>query len=80
MAPAGRFGRRARGVLSKKCLRRAQLADFAAAERAILAFIATYDAHHAHPFTWRTGVRFYQRLKDKLAAAQPTPFAAPQAA
>ena len=30
-------------------------------------FITTYNAHHAHPFTWRKGVRFYQRLKDKLA-------------
>ena len=30
-------------------------------------FIATYNAHKAYPFTWRKGVRFYQRLKDKLA-------------
>src|SRR6266542_381146 len=55
-------------ILSKKCLARSELADLPVAERTILDFIATYDAHHAHPFTWRKGVRFYQRLKDKLAA------------
>jgi hypothetical protein len=60
-------------ILSKKCLTRSELADFAAAERTILAFIATYDAHHAHPFTWRKGVRFYQRLKDKLATDPAAP-------
>ncbi len=27
----------------------------------------TYNAHQAHPFTWKKGIRFYQRLKDKLA-------------
>jgi transposase len=59
-------------ILSKKCLKRSALADFPAAATAITAFIATYNAHHAHPFTWRKGVRFYQRLKDKLATAQPT--------
>src|SRR5262245_31087923 len=59
-------------ILAKKCLRRAELADFPAAERAITDFIATYDAHHAHPFTWKKGVRFYQRLQDKLAAELPT--------
>ncbi len=26
----------------------------------------TDTAHHAHPFTWKKGIRFYQRLKDKL--------------
>jgi hypothetical protein len=54
-------------ILSKQCLKRAEFADAAAAERAILAFIATYNAHRAKPFTWRKGVKFYQRLKDKLA-------------
>ena len=67
-------------ILSKKCLKRSELTDFAAAEQHITAFIATYNAHHAHPFTWRKGVRFYQRLKDKLAASQaaeePLPLAA----
>ena len=53
-------------ILSKKCLKRAELADFAAADKAITDFIATYDAHQAHPFTWKEGVKFYQRLKDKL--------------
>ena len=56
-------------ILSKKCLKRAELADFAAADKAITDFIATYDAHQAHPFTWKQGVKFYQRLKDKLAKA-----------
>lgn len=67
-------------ILSKKCLKRSDLADFAAAERHITAFIATYNAHHAHPFIWRKGVRFYQRLKDKLAASQPPDTALPLAA
>jgi hypothetical protein len=57
-------------ILSKKCLERAELANFAAAEKTITDFIATYDAHQAHPFTWKKGVKFYQRLKDKLANRQ----------
>jgi hypothetical protein len=28
----------------------------------------TYNTHMAHPFEWNKGVRFYERLKDKLAA------------
>jgi transposase len=56
-------------ILTKKCLARSELADFSAAEATITAFITTYNAHHAHPFTWKKGIRFYQRLKDKLAAA-----------
>jgi hypothetical protein len=55
-------------ILSKKCLARSELADFAAAAWTITAFIATYNREHAHPFTWKKGVRFYQRLKDKVAA------------
>ena len=47
-------------ILSKKCLKRADLPDFDAAERALTDFIATYNAHQAHPFTWRKGVRFYR--------------------
>jgi transposase len=62
-------------ILSKKGLKRAELADFAAAERAITDFVATYNAHQAHPFTWKKGVRFYQRLKDKLAARGAAPVA-----
>ncbi len=58
-------------ILTKKCLSRSELADFSAAEATISAFITTYNAHHAHPFTWTKGIRFYQRLKDKLAAAPP---------
>jgi DDE superfamily endonuclease len=67
-------------LLSKKCLRRSELADFPAAAAAIAGFIATYNAHHAHPFTWRRGVRFYQRLKDKLAATQAPTIPEQQAA
>jgi transposase len=70
-------------ILSKKCLKRGEFADFAAAEQAILAFVATYNAHQAKPFTWRKGVKFYQRLKDKLAeraqADQPAAELAPAA-
>jgi hypothetical protein len=54
-------------ILSKKCLKRAEPAEFADAARTLTAFIATYNAHHAKPFTWKKGVKFYQRLKDKLA-------------
>jgi transposase len=62
-------------ILSKKCLARSELADFTAADQTIRAFIATYNREHARPFTWKKGVRFYQRLKDKLAASS-TPAAA----
>jgi transposase len=61
-------------ILSKKCLDRSEWAAFEEAAAEILAFLATYNAHHAHPFTWRKGIKFYQRLKDKLAqkaASQP---------
>ncbi len=67
-------------ILSKKCLKRSEWANFAAAEQTITAFLATYNAHHAHPFTWRKGIRFYQRLKDKLAAAAAAEPALPAAA
>jgi hypothetical protein len=60
-------------ILSKKCLKRAELADFADAEQTIIAFVGTYNAHHAKPFTWKTGVKFYQRLKDNLAQASAAP-------
>jgi DDE superfamily endonuclease len=67
-------------VLSKKCLKRGELADFAAAERHITDFIATYNARHAHPYSWRKGMRFYQRLKAKLAASQALDAVLPLAA
>ncbi len=63
-------------ILSKKCLDRSEWATFDEAAQGILDFIATYDTHHAHPFTWRKGIKFYQRLKDKLAnkeSTQPVP-------
>ena len=59
-------------ILSRKCLKRADFPDAATAAAQIEAFIATYNTHLAHPFAWKKGVRFYQRLKDKLAA-RPTP-------
>jgi transposase len=69
-------------ILSQKCLKRAELTDFAAAAAWIEGFIATDNAHRAKPFTFRKGVRFYQRLKDKLAqgpeaAPLPGPATAP---
>jgi hypothetical protein len=57
-------------ILSRKCLKRSEFADFTGAEQALTDFIATYNAHQAHPFTWRKGIRFYQRLKDKLSATE----------
>jgi transposase len=67
-------------ILREKCLARGDWKAFADAARDILAFIATYDLHQAHPFTWRKGVTFYQRLKDKLARKQtpllPSPLVA----
>jgi hypothetical protein len=36
--------------------------------------------HQAKPFTWRKGVKFYQRLKDKLAESQRDASALPEAA
>jgi transposase len=66
-------------ILSKKCLHRAELATVAAAETWITGFITTYNTHHAKPFTFKKGVKFYQRLKDKLAqqqAALPIPLPA----
>lgn len=59
-------------ILSKKCLKRAELADFADAARTITDFVATSNAHHAKPFTWKQGVKFYHRLKDQLAP-EPEP-------
>src|SRR5215217_1584245 len=60
-------------ILSKKCLKRAELADFAAAAQTLTEFIATHNAHHAKPFTWKKGIKFYQRLKDKLAQPPEAP-------
>jgi hypothetical protein len=36
----------------------------------------TYNLHMAHPFEWKKGVRFYKRLKAKIAARQELPLAA----
>lgn len=67
-------------ILSKKCLKRSEFATFQAAERGITDFITTYNTHQAKPFTWRNGVKFYQRLKDKLAALQRDATDLPEAA
>lgn len=63
-------------ILGRKCLKRADWAEAAAAVHAIEGFIATYNRHQAHPFSWKKGVRFYQRLKDKLATRAKLPKAA----
>jgi DDE superfamily endonuclease len=55
-------------VLSRKCLKRAALTDASMAAQHIEGFITTYNTHMAHPYEWKKGVRFYRRLKDKLAA------------
>jgi hypothetical protein len=51
-------------------------ADDTGATLQIEAFITTYNTHMAHPFAWNKGVRFYKRLKAKIA----TPSALLQAA
>jgi transposase len=58
-------------ILSTKCLDRSEWAAFDQAATDILAFIHTYNTHQAHPFSWRKGIKFYQRLKDKLAQKHP---------
>jgi hypothetical protein len=60
-------------ILSKKCLKRAERADFADAERTLTDFVGTSNDHQAKPFTWKKGVKFSQRLKDKLAQAPAEP-------
>jgi transposase len=70
-------------ILAKKCLARSTWDAFAAAATGISDFITTYNAHHAHPFSWKKGIRFYQRLKDKLADRlkdKPADAALPRAA
>jgi hypothetical protein len=54
-------------MLSRKCLRRANFANPTIASHEIEAFMLTYNTHLAHPFEWKKGVHFYQRLKDKIA-------------
>ena len=39
-------------------------------------FMLTYNVHMAHPFEWKKGVRFYQRMKDKIAARSERQLAA----
>src|SRR6266550_8613908 len=63
-------------ILSRKCLRRADFADATIATQEIEAFMLTYNTHMAYPFEWKKGVRFYQRLKDKIAARSELQLAA----
>ena len=63
-------------ILSRKCLRRADFANLTIASQQIEAFILTYNTHLAHPFEWKKGVRFYQRLKDKIATRSDLQLAA----
>ena len=59
----------------RKCLRRADFADAASAAQQIEGFMLNYNLHLAHPFEWKKGVRFYKRLKDKIAARSELPLA-----
>ena len=61
---------------SRKCLKRADLTDATMATQHIEGFITTYNTHMAHPFEWKKGVRFYRRLKDKIAARSKLQLAA----
>ena len=63
-------------TLSRKCLHGASFADPTIATQEIEAFIRTYNLHMAHPYEWKKGVRFYKRLKAKIAARQELPLAA----
>jgi hypothetical protein len=63
-------------ILSKKCLRGASFSDATIATQHIEAFMRTYNLHMAHPFEWKKGVRFYKRLKAKIAAREELPLAA----
>jgi len=63
-------------ILSKKCLHGASFSDATIATREIEDFMRTYNLHMAHPFDWKKGVRFYKRLKAKIAARQELELAA----
>ena len=63
-------------IISRKCLKRADFADATVATAQIEGFITTYNTHSAHPFEWKKGVRFYKRLKAKIAARQELQVAA----
>ena len=63
-------------ILSRKCLKRADFANASVATRQIEGFLLSYNTHLAHPFEWNKGVRFYQRLKDKIAARSELPLTA----
>jgi hypothetical protein len=62
--------------LRRKCLRRADFDNSTIASHQIEAFILTYNTHLAHPFEWKKGVRFYQRLKDRIATRSDLQLAA----
>ena len=75
--PAGRQKARLAKCLEVKVDVLLAQKDFPAAERTILDFIATYDAHQAHPFTWRTGASSQSPQKPCPAATRTTrPFIA----
>jgi hypothetical protein len=57
-------------------LKRADFANATTASQHIEAFIVNYNTHLAHPFEWNKGVRFYKRLKDKIASGPALPRAA----
>ena len=53
-----------------------RLRDATIATQQIESFMLTYNTHLAHPFEWKKGVRFYKRLKDKIAARSELQLAA----
>jgi hypothetical protein len=63
-------------ILGRKCLKRADFPDATIATQQIEGFMTTYNTHLAHPFEWKKGVRFYKRLKDKIAARSESQLAA----
>ena len=63
-------------ILGRKCLRRADFTDAMIASQQIEALMVNYNTHLAHPFEWKKGVRFYKRLKDKIASRPALPQAA----
>jgi hypothetical protein len=63
-------------MLSRKCLKRADFANAIIARPQIEAFMVNYNTHLAHPFESKKGVRFYKRLRDKIASRPALPRAA----
>ena len=63
-------------ILSRNACARAAFATRPSPHRRSRASCAPTTLHMAHPFEWKKGVRFYKRLKAKIAARQELPLAA----